>query len=364
VTLSVLLFLLSADPARPKLGVSDFTAAKEAQAIAAAANSLVANELQRLGAFDVSTADQLRALLGYERQQQLLGCSSTNSCSSNLGAALNMDYLVTGQLTALKGTGASLTFNLDLQLVSVRTGKREQGATASGSTEQQLILNVTPATVKLVQSILKERSGSLVLVSSEAGSAVKVDEAVIGVTPLEGRVSLAGGPHIVAVEKDGYVTWQKEVRVAAGGVTQEDVHLVPSPDTISAWESKQSKLRFGAISSTVLAVAGVGAGVVMQVLAGQEYTKFVGYRSELAKGNETTADGFDNRAAAGAAKAIVSTDQTISWVGLGVGAAAAVTATVLWVLSDDPGKYRAYRELRVAFMPTSAGGFASFSGSF
>ena len=353
----------SAEPARPRLGISDFAAPKESQAISAASNSLVANELQRLGAFEVVTADQLRTLLGYERQQQLLGCAS-DTCSSNLGASLNMDYLVTGQLTPIKGAGGAVSYSLDLQLVSVKTGKRERGETITGTTEQQLIINVTPAVVKLVQSILRERSGALVLVSSEAGSTVKVDDAVIGVTPLEGRVSLAGGPHIVAVEKDGYVTWQKEVRIKANDLDEESVHLVPSPDTIAAWESKQSKLRFGAISTTALAVVGIATGVVMQVMAGREYTNFVAFRDQLAAGNELDEKGCNNRTGATSSKALVSAYQTVSLVGLGVGAASAIAATVLWVLSDDPGKYRAYREINVAFVPTSTGGFASFFGTF
>ena len=368
MTPTLVLMLLSAgsastEPARPRLGISDFAAPKESQAISAASNSLVANELQRLGAFEVVTADQLRSLLGYERQQQLLGCAS-DSCSSNLGASLNMDYLVTGQLTPIKGTGDAISYSLDLQLVSVKTGKRERGETVTGTTEQQLIINVTPAVVKLVQSILKERSGALVLVCSEAGSTVKVDDAVIGVTPLEGRVGLAGGPHIVAVEKDGYVTWQKEVRIKANDLAEENVHLVPSPDTIEAWESKQSKLRFGAISTTALAVVGIATGVVLQVLAGSEYAKFARYRDELVKGNELDNLGGSNRTAANSSKATVSTYQTISFVGLGVGAASAIAATVLWVLSDDPGRYRAYRKVNIAFVPTSTGGFASFFGTF
>ena len=353
----------SAEPARPRLGISDFSAPKESQAISAASNSLVANELQRLGAFEVVTADQLRTLLGYERQQQLLGCSS-DSCSSNLGASLNMDYLVTGQLTAIKGSGGAVSYSLDLQLVSVKTGKRERGETVTGATEQQLIINVTPAVVKLVQSILKERSGALVLVSSEAGSTVKVDDVVIGVTPLDGRVALAGGPHIVAVEKDGYVTWQKEVRIKANDLDEESVHLVPSPDTIAAWESKQSKLRFGAISTTALAAVGIATGIVMQLKAGSEYATFSGFRNELSKGNELDDMGRSNRTGATSSKALVSTYQTISFIGLGVGGASAIAATVLWVLSDDPGKYRAYRELNVAFVPTSTGGFASLFGTF
>lgn len=374
MTPALMLMLLSADPARPKLGVSDFAAPKEAQAIAAAANSLVANELQRLGAFEVTTADQTRQLLGYERQQQLLGCSS-DACSSNLGAVLNMDYLVTGQLTQLRGAGGAPSFNLDLQLMSVKTGKRERGETITGATEQNLIVNVTPAVVKLVQAILKEQSGSLVLTSSEVGSTVKVDDSVVGVTPLEGRLTLAGGPHIVAVEKDGYVTWHKEVRVVTGGLVEERVHLVPSPDTIAAWESKQTKLRIGAISCTALAVIGAAAGIAFQAFAAREFgdastindpmgSSFVWYRARLNDGIEVGPNGENYRTLAGSSKATISTYQTISWVGIGVGAASAAGAAALWVLSDDPGKYRAYREVKLALMPLQNGGFASLSGSF
>lgn len=364
---ALLLVMLAAEPARPKLAVSDFAAPKESQAIASAANSLVANELQRIGAFEVSTADQLRTLLGYERQQQLLGCSS-DSCSSNLAANINMDYLVTGQLTRIKGTGNTSSYSLDLQLVSVKSGRREKGETVTGATEQQLIVNVTPAVVKLVQPILKDRSGSLVMLSSEAGSTVKVDDVVVGVTPLDSRITLAGGPHIVAVEKDGYVTWQKEVRVTPGGLAEESARLVPSPDTIEAYESKQTKLRIGAYSSTGLAVAGIAAGVVFQFLASQEYnSNFASAREKLNQGVESgDVDGttVDYRAVAGASKAKITTYQLVSFIGIGVGAAAAVAATVLWVLSEDPGKYRAYRNVSIAFMPTLNGGFAALTGHF
>ncbi len=367
MTHALVLLLLAADPARPRIGVSDFSAEKNTQAISSAANSLVANELQRLGAFEVSTAEQLRALLGYERQNQLLGCTS-DSCSSNVGAAINLDYLVTGQLTSLKGAAGSNSYSLDLQLIAVKTGRREHGESITGTSEQQLIMNVTPALVKLVQSILKERSGSLVLTSSEPGSTVKVDDIVMGVTPLDGRVSIAGGPHIVAVEKDGYVTWQKEVRVAPGALVEETAKLAPSPDTIAAWESKQSKLRFGAIGTTGLAVGGIAAGVVFQVLAAKQYVEFDKARSNLIAGNEVVGE-VNQRTLAGNQRATITTFQTISWVGISVGAASAVAATVLWVLSDDPGKYRAYREVSIAFMPIltgggGGGGYATLSGSF
>ncbi len=365
-TPALLLLLLSVDPARPRLGISDFSAPKEAQPVAAAANSLVANELQRLGAFEVSTAEQMRTLLGYDRQQQLLGCVN-DACSSSFAAAVSQDFLVTGQLTKLKGTGTASSFSLDLQLISVKSGKRERGETVTGKTEQELIFNVTPAVVKLVQALLRERSGSLVLTSSEPAATVKVDDAVIGATPLDGKATVAGGPHIVRVEKDGFVTWQKEVRVEAGGVAEEAARLVPSPDTIAAWESKQTKLRIGAYAATGLGVAGVATAIITQVLATQAYGDankgFVLYRSKLLAGIEEE-DGKNYRTLAGAAKAQIATLQTVSWIGVGAAAAGAIGATALFLVSDDPGRYRAYREVKVAVTPTSGGAFAVLSGEF
>src|SRR5438874_4846798 len=91
-----------ADGKTPRVGVVDFSSAPELQLLAAALGGYVANELQRLGAFQVTTTDQIRQMLSLERQAQLLGCPD-DSCRGQLVVSLGFDYVVTGKITRLAG---------------------------------------------------------------------------------------------------------------------------------------------------------------------------------------------------------------------------------------------------------------------
>lgn len=343
----------AAEPAH--LGVSDFKATPELASLSGALSGIVANELTRMGAFKVTSARQVSDLLSLERQKQLLGCEN-DDCVAAVSVDLGFDYLVTGTLTRYAGGGAkAAAFTLELMLLQPKTGTRTGSEVVTGKDEAELMGNVSPAVAKLVGKLLKERSGSLVVLSSEAAAVLKVDDVAVGTTPLAGKLQVAGGPHYLRLEKDGFVAWQKEVRIAPDAVTEESVRLVPSPDFIAAYESKQQKLRIGAWAATGLCVAGVVAAVAFEARAASQYGakdvtgSFVALRERVAAGDE------DARAAMNQAKAEVATSQTLSAVFIGVAAAGAAGATVLWLLGDDPNRYGAYREVGLSVGPGSVG---------
>jgi hypothetical protein len=247
---------------------------------------------------------------------------------------------------------------LELSLLDVRSSRRVASELLTKAAESDLVADLPSAMVRLVSKVLAGRQGGLVVSASETGAAVKVDGTLIGTTPLEGRSSLPAGPHLLQVEKDGYVAAQKEVRIAPDQVHEETLRLVPSPDTIAAYESRATKMRVGAWVTTVLAAGGVGAFIGFQARASALYGApqtegtFEHYRAKLLAGEE------DARADANRLKAGVATSQTISLVSLGVGAAAAAVAAYLWIAGDDPGKYGRYKELRVVLAPSLGGVFA------
>ena len=355
---------------KPRVGVVDFSSTPELQPLAAALGGFVANELQRLGAFQVTTTDQIRQLLSLERQAQLLGCPD-DSCRGQLVVSLGFDYVVTGKVTKVgREKGASTV--LELVLIDQRKGERLASDVVQGQTEAELMSRLTPSVIKLVGTPLKARSGTLVLASSEAGATVKIDDVVVGTTPI-GQTSVSGGPHYVVVEKEGFVSWQKEVRVQPDALAQEDVKLVPSPDFIAAYRSKQRTLRIAMYGSLVLALGGVGTGVAMGLLAQQKYGSesapgtFLYERRQLLDGNEEDASG-NHREAASRLKAEIDTYRMLGYVGIGVGAAFGVTAVVLRLLSDDPGRYDIYRsaDVKASLGPLllPSGGGAAISGTF
>jgi hypothetical protein len=365
-TLAALLALTVAAAEPVHIGIIEFKGTAELMPLSTALSGLVANELQRMGAFKVTSSSQVSTLISHDRQRQLLGCND-DECASEATIDLGFNFLVTGTLTRYAGTdGKRGPLTLELLLLSAKSKARTGSEVVTGADEAQLMANISPAVARLVGKLLSERSGSLVVLSSETGSALKVDDVVVGTTPLEGKLQVAGGPHFVRLEKEGFVAWQKEIRISPDTLTEESVRLVPSPDFIAAYESKQRKLRAGAWVATGVAVAGVAAAIAFEARAAQLYGSkgqdgsFLGLREKVTAGDESARELLNQ------AQAQISSAQTLTGVFIGVAAAGGAAAVVLWLMGDDPNRYSAYREvgLKADAAIGPGGGFVSLTGAW
>lgn len=355
--------------ARPKVAVLDLVANGTSPQLAAAAGGMVANELDRLGVFKVISSDNIRAMLALERQKQILGGCSDSGCVAEIGGALGADYLVSGQVSAIGGGKSPVTWGIDLTLSSVRRGAREGSAVESARTESEL-MQLIPRTVgRLTAKVLASRTGRLVLVASELGAVVKVDDQARGTTPLPGPLELPSGPRTISVEKKGFVSWQADVTIRPGRIAEEQVTLVPSPDFIRDYESRNGKMRLGAWVATGVAAAGAVAAVGFQLRANQLYGDpatsgtFLYYKQKLLDG-ATPPAGTDYRQQAQKLQSQVSTAQNLSYVGAGLMAVGAGAAVWLWVAGDDPGRYARYRGLTASIAPGAGAATLALSGSF
>ena len=362
--------LASAQP-KPKIAVLDFTANGASKELASAAGGIAANELDRMGAFQTVTSDAIRNMLAFEKQRQMLGCAEAG-CMAEIGGALGVDWLVSGKVTKLAAAGGvPETFTLDLTLTNVRKAQREGSVIETARTEAELVTKSGKGAQKLVAKILAGRTGRLVVSAVEAGAVVKVDDQVKGTTPLRGAVVLPAGPHALSIEKQGFVAFQKDVQVEAGKVVEERATLVPSPDFVRAYESRQKKLRLGAWLSTGVAVVGLAAAVGLQVSAnslyGNETTAgtFLYDRAKLQDGVERQG-GVDLRAEANKLKSDIETRQTMSYLAGGVGGLAAIAATYFWIAGDDPNRYAGFADAsaRLDLAPLPGGAFASVTVVF
>lgn len=82
------------------------------------AEDRLANRLGERG-FKVTTPADIVALLGLERQRQLLGgCSDDSGCTAEIGAALGVPLMVTGRVTKIDER-----FDLDLRVIRQRDGR-------------------------------------------------------------------------------------------------------------------------------------------------------------------------------------------------------------------------------------------------
>jgi hypothetical protein len=347
---------------RPRIAVVDFAANGASKELASAAGGVVANELDRMGTFQIVTADAIRSMLAFEKQRQMLGCADAG-CMAEIGGALGVDWLVSGKVTRLGASpGLPETLTVDLTLTNVRKAQREGSVIETARTESELVTKMGRAAQKLVARILAGRTGRLVVSAVEAGALVKVDDQAKGTTPLRAAIVLPAGPHALSVEKDGFVAYQKDVQVEAGRVIEEPVTLVPSPDFVRGYESRQRKLRTGAWISTGVAAAGLAAAVALQASAsslyGNETTPgtFLYARGKLQSGVEFEG-GTDLRAQASKLRSDIETRQTLSYVAGGIGGVAAIAATYFWIAGEDPARYSRFAagpRLDVAPLPGGA----------
>jgi TolB-like protein len=99
----LLALLLSSTVAKPRLAFIELTPGAEvSKELAQSAGELLVVALSDTGKFDVITKTDVKAILGYEAQAQLLGCAEA-SCMVDLGGALGAAYLVNGSLSRLGG---------------------------------------------------------------------------------------------------------------------------------------------------------------------------------------------------------------------------------------------------------------------
>jgi hypothetical protein len=99
----IALIVAAAPAGKPRLAFIDLTpGADVSKEVASAAGEQLVVALSEIGKFDVITRSDVKAILGYEAQAQLLGCGEA-SCMVDLGGALGAAYLVSGSLAKLGG---------------------------------------------------------------------------------------------------------------------------------------------------------------------------------------------------------------------------------------------------------------------
>lgn len=111
---------------RPRLTVMEVTVTQGVDPqVAKGLTQALASEAQAIGTFEVSSATEVQAALGLERQRQLLGCSEdASACSMELAQALGARFALAGGLAKLGATWQLTLSMLDTQ----------KGATAGRST--------------------------------------------------------------------------------------------------------------------------------------------------------------------------------------------------------------------------------------
>jgi hypothetical protein len=197
-------------------GLPDRLGALVSQAI----GEYAANELRR----QVVSKEDIRRLVTFEMQKQLLGCDSA-ACETvgSVGEALGVARIVTSRLTAV---GDRLM--LGVVVLDVRNQTAVGRATREVRAEAELPEAVRDA-VHFALTQTERESKGYARIEGPAGAQVVVDGAALGVLPML-PVRLPKGRHVVQVEKPGFLPLESTIEILVGKEALLEAKLLPTSD--------------------------------------------------------------------------------------------------------------------------------------
>jgi hypothetical protein len=250
--------------AKQKVAVTDIqTVQGVTEGTATILMNIVVAEIGGLGPYDVISKADITSMIGFEKQKQLLGCTDNTSCLSEIGGALGVTFMVSGQVGKI-GTRYHITLSL-VDPTKAKVVARE--ARFSEQTEDAL--------VETAQSMVKALFGKLVPAGSPAVAALPAKDATTAAAkPSEEVKTKSGSSNVVA-----YVALGVGAALLAGAAIKgletqsayKQLAALPNLKTMSQQEFKQKKaavtgpahLADGLMAGGVVA-AGVGAFLLLR----------------------------------------------------------------------------------------------------
>jgi TolB-like protein len=335
-----------------KIAVVDLTPIGTDPALSKNLTAVVVSELSRVQLLEVVSHEEILKMLSFEQNRMMLGCTDA-VCLAEIGGALGVEYLVTGNVGKV---GERLLVNL--QLIDIRQIKVVNRIKREADSEQELLTAIASGARQLIAKVLSEKPGLLMLRVLEEGANVYVDDSLRGVTPL-GVVELAAGPHRLRVTKQGFVDWAKEIEISPEETQTVEITLIPSREYIEAYQSRHGALRTWAWISTGSAAAFGAAALGLFLYADQSYfpNEVEPYRNEcIEKGNACEQSLRDKVEQNGSTydRMIYSVYALDALFVLAAGA-----ALYCWLAGEDPDRYEQFRRTGAVDVRISPGFFSA-----
>ncbi len=211
--------LLSTGALEAKIAVIGFDALGMDAERVTRLEALFRNELARLARNPMPSRRTIEQTIS--NSKKLRRCTGEDSCLGEIGEALGVDVVVTGNVAALGDS-----YVLNIKVVQAGTGKR-LGRIASQplrGNPDELIDAVRLAAYRLLAP--EQLLGSITVLSDLVGATVYLDDKEVGKTPLPGPIyKLQLGEHKLDVKAADYRPFQQTVNVRFQKTTRVVVRL-------------------------------------------------------------------------------------------------------------------------------------------
>jgi hypothetical protein len=138
-------------------------------------------QLMQRGGLTVTTPAQIAAVLGVERQRQLLGCGDDGSCNAELAGALGADAIIIGSLAKI-GDDTAVT----LKAIDARSSKVITSVSGRDKKEEAVLDFLTLAATQIHDDLLLKLRGV-----APAGSASSLGGRLRPIVIIPGAVGVA-----------------------------------------------------------------------------------------------------------------------------------------------------------------------------
>lgn len=230
---------------------------------------IVVSEVAKQRVEVVSKGD-ISAMIGFEKEKQILGCSDDSKCLAEVGGALGVDYMLTGQVGLIGSR-----YRISLLLVDSKRAKVAARSARFCDRNEDALAQAAQETVAELMAAIPRREAAPVAAAPVPAPAPRPVAAGPATAPPVAQAVATRGPNRTAA----WITFGASGACLAGGVIvglmakskYDDLKSQQgSPNYLTTWDSESktiTRLRNVANGLYVLGVVGAGVGTYLWLSA-------------------------------------------------------------------------------------------------
>jgi TolB-like protein len=268
----IALLLLAAVPVAPraagrvKIAVMDVRNVQGvAEGTATILTDIVVSDVARAG-HDVISKGDIAAMIGFEKQKQVLGCAEETSCLAEIGGALGVDFMLTGQVGQIGSQ-----YRISLLLVDSRKARVAARAAEFCEKNEDALVQAAQRTVS---QILAAAAPARPPPAPEAQAGKEAAPASATEPAPARRARVDHTKAWIAFGASGALALGGTLLGASAKKQYDDLKkLQGQPGFAAEWDSKRKKIQRAAGGADVLwvsAVLAAGAGTWLWVVENRQ----------------------------------------------------------------------------------------------
>lgn len=148
-----------------KLAAPGFSGVNVSDKEAVFFNEYFAEKLSARGGLKITTASEVQAVLGLERQKQLLGCEEDTSCLIEIAGALGVDGIVLGSVARFGDS-----YGVNLKIIDAKNSEKWAGVSGQVEAQKGVLTFLEDAAIRMAKDVKRNATAETPDASSASSS--------------------------------------------------------------------------------------------------------------------------------------------------------------------------------------------------